>query len=179
MVSRLRKGTRLLESSCPAETNKCDPNLEYEIMSIDVTTIIVAVRFRVSKHQNNSVPCVSETWQHPGREQRVKAGNSKLHGESLQAKLRKCDPNLEYEKKNISTDVTTITVAVRFRVSRHQNNSVSRVSETWQHPGCEQGIKAGHPKLHGESLQAKLRTCDPNLEYEKHKYRCNYDNRRG
>ena len=64
-----------------------------------------------------------------------------------------------WNMKNISTDVTTITVAVRFRVSRHQNNSVSRVSETWQHPGCEQGIKAGHPKLHGESLQAKLRTA--------------------
>ena len=68
--------------------------------------------------------------------------------------------------ENIDTDATTITVAVRFRVSKHQNNSVSRVSETWQHPEREQEVKAGNPKLHGESLHAKLNRCDPNLEYE-------------
>ena len=28
-------------------------------------------------------------------------------------------------------------------------------------------------------LLTNLGTCDPNLKYEKHKYRCNYDNRRG
>ena len=61
--------------------------------------------------------------------------------------------------ENIDTDATTIIVAVRFRVSKYQNNSVSRVSEAWQHPGREQGVKADNSKLHRESLQAKLSTA--------------------
>ena len=52
----------------------------------DATTIPVAVRFRVSWHQSNSAVHISESWQLPGCKRGPEAGNSKLHGESLQAK---------------------------------------------------------------------------------------------
>ena len=59
----------------------------------------------------------------------------------------------------MSIDVTTIIVAVRFRVSWHQSNSTAHISESWQLPGCKCGPEAGNSKLHGEFLQAKPNTA--------------------
>ena len=82
----------------------------------DATTIPVAVQFRVSWHQSNSAAHISESWQLPGCKRGPEAGNSKLHGESLQAK-----PN-----------TATRGICVRTIVRRDMRKEVETHNPKWE-----------------------------------------------